>query len=84
MEPNNEYLCIVSDQSKKEQDVFLPFEGDKQLSIILSKAFMLVSDYKISDKTITSQISKWTSPAANCIITDSARLVFLFITKSIR
>lgn len=56
MEPNNEYLCIVSDQSKKEKNVFLPFEGDQQLSIILSKAFMLTEDDKIDDKTIMSQI----------------------------
>ena len=34
----------------------LPFEGDHILSLILSKAFMLANDKKISDSTITSQI----------------------------
>ncbi len=58
MEPNNEYLCIVSDQSKKSPDVFLPFDGDAQLSLILSKAFLLANDDKITDKTILSQIAK--------------------------
>ena len=57
MKPNDQYLCIVADR-KKEQNVFLPFEGDSTLSTILSKAFMLANDDKIKDKTITSQIER--------------------------
>lgn len=58
MEPNDQYLCIVPDRSKKgaSENLFLPFEGDNGLSIILSKAFLLVDDDKITDSTITSQI----------------------------
>jgi hypothetical protein len=36
--------------------VFLPFEGDRTLSIILSEAFLLAADDRITDPTITSQI----------------------------
>ena len=58
MEPNDQYLCIVEDRSKKNlaQGVFLPFEGDSIFSLILSKAFLLAEDHKISDRTILSQI----------------------------
>jgi hypothetical protein len=58
MEPNDQYLCIVPDSRAANEDgkVFLPFEGDKTLSIILSKAFLLAADTKISDATITRQI----------------------------
>ena len=59
MAPNDQYLCIVAKQSEIETgDVFLPFEGDRTLSVILSKAFLLANDAKISDSTILSQI-KW-------------------------
>jgi len=60
MEPNDQYLCIVPDRSSKNhtENVFLPFEGDNGLSIILSKAFLLADDDKITDKTITSQINR--------------------------
>ena len=36
--------------------VFLPFEGDHTLAIILSKAFLLADDHKITDPTITRQL----------------------------
>ncbi len=39
-------------------DVFLPFEGDHLLSIILSKALLLADDTKITDPTIVSQIKR--------------------------
>jgi len=60
MEPNDQYLCIVPDRSKKDvtQNLFIPFEGDKGLSIILSKAFLLANDDTITDSTITSQINR--------------------------
>lgn len=60
MEPNDEYLCIVPARGAKrgKDDVFLPFEGDERLSIILSKAFLLADDTKIKDSTIVSQIRR--------------------------
>ena len=56
MEPNDSYLCIVGAREKKV--VMLPFEGDKTLSMILSKAMLLANDDKIKDQTILSQINK--------------------------
>ena len=59
MEPNDQYLCIVPDRSTKtlgESAVFLPFEGDALLSIILSKAQLLMDDDKITDSTILRQL----------------------------
>jgi hypothetical protein len=58
MEPNDQYLCIVPDRRSDElgNRVFLPFDGDRTLSIILSKALMLAEDNKITDATIVSQI----------------------------
>lgn len=60
MEPNDQYLCIVpgrgDEPTGSSGKVFLPFEGDRTLSIILSKAFMLAEDTKITDTTILSQI----------------------------
>lgn len=60
MEPNDEYLCIVPDRSGKAttEKVFLPFEGDSGLSVVLSKALLLAEDDKITDTTITSQINR--------------------------
>jgi len=60
MEPNDQYLCIVPDRSKKDftSNLFIPFEGDKTLSVILSKAFLLANDDKITDSSITSQINR--------------------------
>jgi len=59
MEPNDQYLCIVPDRStKKSENVFLPFEGDATLSIILSKAFLLAADKKINDPSITRQVNQ--------------------------
>lgn len=58
MSPNDQYLCIVPKPSSAEAggNVFLPFEGDNLLSIILSKAFLLAEDSKIKDPTIVNQI----------------------------
>ncbi len=62
MEPNDQYLCIVTDKkeerSNNEDKLFLPFDGDKTLSIILSKAFLLADDLNITDTTILSQIGR--------------------------
>jgi hypothetical protein len=60
MEPNDQYLCIVPSvrdvRGGLAEDVYLPFEGDRTLAIILSKAFMLAEDEKITDSSITRQI----------------------------
>lgn len=60
MEPNDQYLCIVPARSAESTTdrLFIPFEGDKGLSIVLSKAFLLAEDDKITDGTITSQINR--------------------------
>ncbi|MEJ2042438.1 MAG: DUF4132 domain-containing protein [Reinekea sp.] len=57
MAPNDQYLCIVPGK-EKSKNLFLPFEGDSILSLILSKAFLLADDKKIKDKTIVSQITE--------------------------
>jgi hypothetical protein len=58
MEPNDQYLCIVPDSRTraKQDDLFLPFEGDSTLSIVISKALLLAEDSKIKDPTIIRQI----------------------------
>ena len=58
MEPNDQYLCIVPDSRARAStnDLFLPFEGDNTLSIIISKALLLADDRKITDPTIVRQI----------------------------
>jgi hypothetical protein len=59
MEPDNHYLCIVPGQgvgSKPLGRVFLPFEGDTTLSIIISKALLLADDRSITDPIIVFQI----------------------------
>ncbi|NRQ33802.1 DUF4132 domain-containing protein [Nonomuraea sp. NN258] len=55
MEPNDAYLCIVPD--RVATPVFLPFEEDGMLSVILSKAFLLADDTKITDPSITRQLA---------------------------
>jgi hypothetical protein len=59
MEPNDQYLCIVPARSPGTvgaDHLFLPFEGDGTLSIVLSKAFLLAADDTIKDPTIVRQI----------------------------
>lgn len=65
MEPNDEYLCIVPTQAAETGagQVFLPFEGDRVLAIILSKALMLAKDTEITAPTITRQIRRWEAGA---------------------
>jgi hypothetical protein len=58
MDPGNRYLCIVPAQgAKPDGKLFLPFEGDNHLSLILSKALLLADDMSITDPTITSQLA---------------------------
>lgn len=58
MSPNDQYLCIVPNQSPAADTggVFLPFDGDRVLAVILSKALLLARDTAITDPTITRQI----------------------------
>ncbi|MFF7792115.1 DUF4132 domain-containing protein [Streptomyces sp. NPDC007991] len=55
--PNDQYLCIVpkSDPSAPHTG-YLPYEGDRVLAVILSKAMLLANDTKITDPTILSQL----------------------------
>lgn len=56
--PRDAYLCIVPDRSGQARagEVALPFEGDRTLALILSKAFLLADDSRITDPTILSQL----------------------------
>ena len=57
MSPDDEYLCIVPARGKLDPTVYLPFEEDGgMLSLILSKAFLLAADTKITDRSIRSQL----------------------------
>ncbi len=60
MEPNDQYLCIVAAPAAraKTAKLYIPFEGDAKLSLILSKAFLLAADDKIDDPTILRQIER--------------------------
>ncbi|MGV9771043.1 DUF4132 domain-containing protein [Streptosporangium sp. NPDC003464] len=55
MEPNDAYLCIVSARDP-HAGLFLPFEEDGRLALILSKAFLLADDTAITDPSITRQL----------------------------
>lgn len=60
IDPPGRYLCIVPAQSqidKAGDKLFLPFEGDRTLSVIISKAFLLAADDKITDPTILRQLA---------------------------
>ncbi|MFE6284530.1 DUF4132 domain-containing protein [Streptomyces sp. NPDC057877] len=62
MTPNDDYLCIVPARNQKPPTgggtgPFLPFEDDR-LSLILSKAFLLAADTKITDESILRQIKR--------------------------
>jgi hypothetical protein len=52
---NDRYLCILPRWPSDVTDAFLPFEGDRMLSIILSKAVMLAADDQVRDRGILSQ-----------------------------
>ncbi|MFI8343524.1 DUF4132 domain-containing protein [Streptomyces sp. NPDC085639] len=61
MTPNDQYLCIVPGGSAGTAGAdpgYLPFEGDRTLAVILSKAMLLAKDTEITDPTITSQIRR--------------------------
>lgn len=57
MTPNDQYLCIVPKSGPAApQAGYLPYEGDRMLAVILSKAMMLADDTRITDPTILSQL----------------------------
>ncbi|HJP87797.1 MAG TPA: DUF4132 domain-containing protein [Candidatus Limnocylindrales bacterium] len=60
MEPSDTYLCIVPSRGEGADSarVFLPFDDDPILTIILSKAFLLAADSSIKDQSILSQIRR--------------------------
>jgi hypothetical protein len=61
MEPDDQYLCIVPGRGKSaptDQKLYVPFEGDSMLSVIVSKAFQLADDRKIKDPTILLQMNR--------------------------
>jgi hypothetical protein len=57
MEPGGTYLPIVPKAGAGPVGrVFLPFDDDPMLSLILGKAFLLANDTRISDRSIATQI----------------------------
>jgi hypothetical protein len=60
MEPNDQYLCIVPALGAERpiKRLYLPFEDDGRLNVILSKAFLLAGDSKIDDPTIRAQLHR--------------------------
>ena len=57
MSPNDRYLCIVPARSARPAGArFVPFDGDEMLSVVLSKAFLLADDHRITDQSILRQI----------------------------
>ncbi|MFI6826436.1 DUF4132 domain-containing protein [Kribbella sp. NPDC050241] len=58
MSPNDQYLCIVAARDPRAGKLFLPFDDDPVLSLVLSKAFLLANDTGIKDTTITAQINR--------------------------
>jgi hypothetical protein len=66
MEPGSHYLCIVPDRGHatwQKGSLYLPFDGDQTLAIILSKALLLAANSKITDSTILRQIGIPRTPA---------------------
>ena len=60
VEPGSRHLCIVASGGGRRPGergyVWLPFEGDDTLSLILSKAILLAADDTIKDASIRAQI----------------------------
>ncbi|MFJ3665434.1 DUF4132 domain-containing protein [Streptomyces sp. NPDC090106] len=55
--PNDQYLCIVPKSATTTPETgYLPYEGDRMLAVILSKAMLLAADTEIMDPTILSQL----------------------------
>lgn len=54
--PSDRYLCIVVARDGRADRLFLRFDDDRVLSLILGKAFLLAGDTEIKDRTILAQI----------------------------
>jgi hypothetical protein len=54
IQPAGSYLCIVPARSAATEPLFLPFEDDR-LGVVLSKAFLLADDARITDPSIIAQ-----------------------------
>ncbi|GAA2249611.1 DUF4132 domain-containing protein [Streptomyces indiaensis] len=55
--PNDQYVCIVPKSTPTTPATgYLPYEGDRMLAVILSKAMLLAADTKITDPSILSQL----------------------------
>ena len=54
IEKTRKHVCIVPAGSEKS--ILLPYEGDRTLSTIVSKALLLIEDDKIEDSVILAQI----------------------------
>ena len=50
------HICIVPKSFEEGDKIWLPFEGDRTLSIIISKALLLAADDKITDPVIQGQL----------------------------
>ena len=50
------HICIVPKSTAEGDRIWLPFEGDRTLSIIISKAMLLAADDKITDPVILGQL----------------------------
>ena len=50
------HICIVPNSTAEGDKIWLPFEGDRTLSIIISKALLLAADNKITDPVILRQL----------------------------
>lgn len=57
MSPDDCYLCIVGVRDRRVEKLFVPFEDDLVLSLVLSKAFLLADDDAITDPSIVAQLT---------------------------
>ena len=55
-EPGSRYVCIVPKSIGPARGVFLPFDDDTTLTVILSTALLLADDDKITDESILAQL----------------------------
>lgn len=56
LEPGSRYICIVPRSIGPARNVFLPFDDDPTLAVILSKALLLADEEKITEESILSQL----------------------------
>ncbi|MCK2215626.1 DUF4132 domain-containing protein [Actinomadura sp. ATCC 31491] len=57
MEPGDVHLCVVQ-APRRGSRLFLPFEEDGRLALILSKALLLARDSEITDESVLRQIGR--------------------------